>query len=110
MEDLEQQLIAVFSHYDLPEPRYGEHPFKCPVHDDAHASASVNRDKGLWHCHACGAGGSAVNLIMAREQIEYPQAAKLLTSITGGASHRTRPASRSRRSGRWIPPSLRNSA
>ena len=27
-----------------------ERPFNCPVHPDAHASASVNVLKGVWHC------------------------------------------------------------
>ena len=34
----------------------------CPVHDDAHASASVNVDKRVWNCHACGAGGTLSDL------------------------------------------------
>lgn len=34
-----------------------ERPFRCPVHDDTNASASVNVVKGLWCCYACGASG-----------------------------------------------------
>lgn len=34
-----------------------ERPFNCPVHTDAHASASVNVIKGVWCCYACGASG-----------------------------------------------------
>jgi len=33
-EASEAELLAVFDHYNLPEPRYGEHPMKCPVHGD----------------------------------------------------------------------------
>jgi len=36
-----------------------ERPFRCPVHDDRHASASVNVLKGLWYCYTCGAHGKA---------------------------------------------------
>lgn len=32
--------------------------FRCPVHDDHQASASVNPAKGLWVCYACGARGT----------------------------------------------------
>lgn len=34
-----------------------ERPFRCPVHDDKHASASVNIAKGVWFCYACHASG-----------------------------------------------------
>lgn len=35
-----------------------ERPFRCEVHDDSMASASVNVLKGVWYCHACHATGS----------------------------------------------------
>lgn len=34
-----------------------ERPFKCQVHDDTNASASVNVLKMVWYCYACGASG-----------------------------------------------------
>jgi DNA primase len=34
-----------------------ERPFCCPVHGDRNASASVNVEKGVWVCYACGASG-----------------------------------------------------
>jgi hypothetical protein len=34
-----------------------ERPFRCHVHDDSSASASVNVAKGVWYCFACGAKG-----------------------------------------------------
>lgn len=34
-----------------------ERPFRCTEHDDSVASASVNVDKGVWHCFACQASG-----------------------------------------------------
>lgn len=110
-EEGEQELLAVFAHYDLPEPRHGDHPMKCPVHDDRVASASVNRDKGVWHCHACGAGGTAVNLVMAREGIAYGEAADKVRSMAGTTRRSPSRPSPVRRSGkRWVPPSLRRSA
>lgn len=37
---------------------YGiERSFRCHVHDDHTASASVNSANGLWFCYACGAKG-----------------------------------------------------
>jgi len=34
-----------------------ERPFRCPVHEDRNASASVNVLKGVWYCYACHAHG-----------------------------------------------------
>jgi DNA primase len=38
------------------DPR-NERPFRCHVHQDSQASASVNVAKGLWICYGCGAKG-----------------------------------------------------
>lgn len=34
-----------------------ERPFRCPIHEDTMASASVNVVKGVWFCHACFSKG-----------------------------------------------------
>lgn len=36
--------------------------FRCPAHDDHHPSARWNRDKHVWHCDVCKAGGRAQDL------------------------------------------------
>jgi len=109
-EDPEAELIAVFDRYNLPNPRHGEHPMKCPVHDDRVASASVNRGKGLWHCHACGAGGNAVSLVAALESVDYQEASRIVRALVGGSTGQygaSQGVRRKRSSGRWVPPSLR---
>lgn len=107
-DDLEPALLAVLDHYGWPEPRYGEHPMRCPVHDDRVASASVNRSKGLWNCHACGKGGSAVEIVMEREGCSYSAARELIEQLIG-KTLRPKPQKRTRRSSgkRWVPPALR---
>lgn len=42
----------------LSEGRGEERPFRCHVHDDSSASASVNVSKGVWYCFACFASGT----------------------------------------------------
>jgi hypothetical protein len=37
----------------------GEGAAKCRFHEDRKASLSINRDNGLWFCHACSVGGTA---------------------------------------------------
>jgi|DEB0MinimDraft_10_1074344.scaffolds.fasta_scaffold01950_13 hypothetical protein len=106
-EAMEQQLVAVFEHYNLPEPRYGEQPMLCPVHDDRTPSASVNRAKGLWHCHACGAGGGAIALVQAMEQGSYQDACSMVESLSGATTAPIRATPRRTGGRRWIPPKLR---
>lgn len=40
-----------------------ERPFRCHVHDDTQASASVNVGLGVWVCYACGAAGKTDGLV-----------------------------------------------
>lgn len=47
----------------LDRGRGNERSFLCPVHDDHNASASVNVDKGVWYCYACGARGTLDNVL-----------------------------------------------
>ena len=64
-------------------PRGGWTKARCIVHDDAHASASVNEDEGVFKCHACGAKGDVYKLIMAVEGVDYRTAKKRAAEITG---------------------------
>lgn len=61
----------------LASGRGTERPFRCHVHDDSNASASVNVLKGVWTCYACGAHGAVdgVDLI--------PEAKELLEILKG---------------------------
>ena len=61
------------------KPAGAETLFLCPCHDDHHPSASWNSQKQVWHCHACGANGGALNLaghlglsVMEAEPRSYP--------------------------------------
>jgi DNA primase len=45
-----------------------ERAFRCPVHPDHQASASVNVIKGVWFCYACGAKGTVDGVIDQEDQ------------------------------------------
>lgn len=111
-EELENLLLAVFTHYGLPEPGYGERAFKCPVHGDKVASGSVNRSKGVWFCHACGARGTAVEMVMALEHMTFAEAMNFTSHLAGYTEPRrgSRPSTRRKSMTRWIPPALRRRA
>lgn len=106
MNDAEHEalLLAVFKHYGLREPGYGERAIKCPVHDEDHPSCSVNRGKGLWHCHACGAGGGGVQIVMEREGCGFRDAMRLIEKWGIDVSRSEyRNVGRNKRGTRWQP-------
>jgi CHC2 zinc finger len=55
--------------------------FLCPSHDDRNPSARWNREKAVWHCDACGAGGGAFHLA-ERLGIQVPDAFPRLDHTT----------------------------
>lgn len=73
-DDMGVLLELTFEHYDIRYPHGTQVSIRCPVHDDSQASATANMAKGLWHCLACGAGGTAVHLIAHREGLEISDA------------------------------------
>lgn len=99
-------LEAVFRHYELDLP-YGEKSIFCPVHDDSHKSASVNSDKGVWVCYACHSGGTGIHIIMARENMAYPDAMKWAEKNLGKISKTPQRPTKRRSGSRWVPPRLR---
>lgn len=56
----------------------------CPLHNDKKTpSFSVSPDKQLFHCFGCGAGGTAIHFIMAKENLDFMEAVKLLAERAG---------------------------
>ena len=68
--------------------------FLCPSHDDHDPSASINSDGIHWKCFSCGAGGSAIDLVMAVELCDENQAVNLILNgnATGGKAGQNRRA------------------
>ncbi len=55
----------------------------CPFHQEKTPSFYVIPAKGFYHCFGCGAGGNAVNFIMAHERLDYPEALRYLAEKAG---------------------------
>lgn len=53
---------------------------KCPFHDDHTPSMSVKPDEGLWYCHACGFGGTVIDMHMRRMNVSCKEALAQLAS------------------------------
>lgn len=56
----------------------------CPLHNDRKTpSFSVSPDKQLFHCFGCGAGGTVIHFIMAKENLDFMEAVKFLADRAG---------------------------
>lgn len=46
----------------------------CPFHDEETPSFTVDKEKQLFHCFGCGAGGDMFALVMEKENIDFSEA------------------------------------
>ncbi|TYC86010.1 DNA primase [Acetobacterium wieringae] len=53
---------------------------KCPFHNEKTASFTVSREKQLYHCFGCGAGGNVITFIMEMEKLPFMDALKFLAT------------------------------
>ncbi|GJD08023.1 DNA primase [Galdieria sulphuraria] len=50
----------------------------CPFHNDENPSFSINNEKKLFHCFACGAAGDIISFVMRLENLTFTDAVKKL--------------------------------
>jgi hypothetical protein len=55
----------------------------CPFHSEKTPSFTVNEEKGLFHCFACGAGGDVIRFVELAEQTDFKGALKILGICCG---------------------------
>jgi DNA primase len=55
----------------------------CPFHNERTPSFTVDRDKGLYHCFGCGAGGDVIHFVRQMDRLEFPEAVEVLASRFG---------------------------
>ena len=83
------ELVARCDIYDVvsryvPLKKSGANYFGvCPFHNEKTPSFSVSRDKQIYHCFGCGAGGGVINFIMRIENMTFPEAERHLADLVG---------------------------
>ena len=110
----ELTIATVLMHYGQGDVRipsgFGWKSMRCPFkqyHNDGRASASVNRTKNKFRCHACGTAGDPIDIIRKLEGMNYREACEQARAIFGtsvSTVSRTVPRSTKRRpmgSERW---------
>ena len=55
----------------------------CPFHSEKTPSFSVHREKQIFHCFGCGAGGDVFSFVMLVEKVSFPEAVRVLAEKCG---------------------------
>lgn len=76
-------LLAYVSQYVTLRKRGREYVGLCPFHAEKTPSFSLNADKQLWHCYGCNAGGDLITFVRRYENLEFPDALRLLAARAG---------------------------
>lgn len=74
----------------------------CPFHDDHHPSLGIHVGGQYFKCHACGAGGDVIGLVMGFEHCLFAEAVKILAPQEAVGNPPTHPLSSSEK-GRVTP-------
>ena len=94
------RVLAAVDMLDLANS-YSEKPLRkvgaqfvglCPFHQERTPSFSVSASREYWHCKGCNAGGNAIDFVMRKEGIGFPEAVRLLASRAGLEFERQTPA------------------
>jgi DNA primase len=55
----------------------------CPFHAEKTPSFTVNRENQMFYCFGCGANGDVFAFVMKRQNLEFPEAVRLLAERAG---------------------------
>jgi len=71
-------IVDVISEYVKLDKKGKNYFGRCPFHNEKTASFSVEPVKQIFHCFGCSKGGNVIHFIMAIENLDFPEALKLL--------------------------------
>lgn len=71
-------IVSVISDYVRLERKGKDYFGLCPFHKEKTPSFSVVPAKQIYYCFGCGKGGNVINFVMQVENLDYPQAVRML--------------------------------
>ncbi len=76
-------LVSFISEY-LPLKKMGRNfTTNCPFHSEKTPSFVVSPERQIWHCFGCQKGGDCFTFLMQYENLEFPEALKILAKKAG---------------------------
>ena len=75
-----QEIVAGY----IPLKRAGaSYKGLCPFHEEKTPSFIVTPQRQTFKCFGCGKGGDAISFVMAHENVDYPEAIRILAQKSG---------------------------
>ncbi len=75
---IHNDIVDVIGGYVHLQKKGGSHFGLCPFHNEKTPSFSVSKDKQMYYCFGCGAGGNVFSFVMAYENYTFIEAVKFL--------------------------------
>lgn len=76
-------IVDVISQYVRLQKKGSSYFGLCPFHNEKSPSFSVSRDKQMYYCFGCGAGGNVFTFIMEYENYTFLEALRFLADRAG---------------------------
>ena len=76
-------IVDVISGYIKMQKKGSSYFGLCPFHNEKSPSFSVSRDKQMYYCFGCGAGGNVFTFLMEYENFSFVEALKFLADRAG---------------------------
>ena len=85
IEEIRQKndIVDVISGYVKLQKKGSSYFGLCPFHNEKSPSFSVSRQKQMYYCFGCGAGGNVITFIMEYENYTFAEAVRLLAERAG---------------------------
>ena len=87
IEEVRQKndIVDVLSGYVKLQKKGSSYFGLCPFHSEMSTSFSVSRDKQMYYCFGCGAGGNVFTFMMQYENFTFGEAMEALADRAGVA-------------------------
>ncbi|XCP87041.1 DNA primase [Roseburia hominis] len=80
---IKNDIVDVISGYVKLQKKGSSYFGLCPFHNEKSPSFSVSRDKQMYYCFGCGAGGNVFTFIMEYENYSFTEALRFLADRAG---------------------------